>query len=154
MAEPTLRHFSMPGGSRMDPVPNPIGRTGLPADKFFKQGVEGNQPGTRFFCQFTDKDGQIGQFVAAESAVVELIARTRVPRFVPRGHERHVRVPINMVQVCPAPFGRGFFIVIHTTPVAIGDAVSDKNHTWPVLSLLIPGKGVGAARATRHQKSP
>ena len=42
----------------MDPVPNPIGRTGLPADKFFKQDVEGNQPGTRFFCQFTDKDGQ------------------------------------------------------------------------------------------------
>lgn len=69
----------------MDPVPNPIGRPGLPADEFFKQGVEGNQPGTRFFCQFTDKDGQIGQFVAAETAVVELIARTRMPRFVPRG---------------------------------------------------------------------
>ena len=98
MAEPTLRHFPMPGGGRMDPVPNPIGRPGLPADKFFTQGVEGNQPGTRFFCQFPDRDGQ---FVAAETAVVELIARTR-----------------------------------------------------PVLSLLIPGKGVGAARATRHQKSP
>ena len=98
--------------------------------------------------------GQIGQFVPAESAVVELIARTRMPRFVPRGHERHVRVPINMVQVCLAPLGSGLLIVIDTAPVAIGDAVSDKNHTWPVLSLLIPGKGVGAARATRHQKSP
>ena len=110
----------------MDPVPNPIGRPGLPADKFFKQGVEGNQPGTRFFCQFTDNDGQIGQFVPAESAVVELIARTRMPCFVPCGHERHVRMPINVVQVCLAPFGRGFFVVIDTAPVAIGDAVSDK----------------------------
>lgn len=92
----------------MDPVPNPIGRPGLPADQFFKQGVvhahkDRNDIGMQIQHILLPAVGQIGQFVAAETAVVELIARTRMPRFVPRGHERHVRVPINMVQVCLAP---------------------------------------------------
>ena len=74
----------------MDPVPNPIGRPGLPADKFFKQGVvhahkDRNDIGMQVQHILLPAVGQIGQFVAAETAVVELIARTRMPRFVPRG---------------------------------------------------------------------
>ncbi len=95
MAEPTLRHFSMPGGSRMDPVPNPIGRTGLPADKFFKQGVEGNQPGTRFFCQFTDKDGQtLRQFFPP--GIIRLLPQGALP-----GDKRRAKHQLHPGVLCP-----------------------------------------------------